>query len=77
MKISPTQPPEPCRHVGVIGASAIIDNTDLGALLLGVPDAFGKLQMGEDRAIGPLLMGLTQIHVRKNTSAYLIGQAYF
>jgi hypothetical protein len=53
------QPPEPCRHVGVIGASAIIDNTDLGALLLGVPDAFGKLQMGEDRAIGPLLMGLT------------------
>ena len=29
------QPPELCRHVGVLGASAIIDNTDFGALLLG------------------------------------------
>src|SRR5215468_12421187 len=65
------QPPEPCRHIGVIGASAIIDNTDFGALLLGVPDAFGQLQMGEDRAIGPLLMSLTQVHVLNDTSSYM------
>src|SRR5262245_14604016 len=71
------QPPEPGRHVGVLGASAIIDNTDFGALLLGVPDTFGQLQMGEDRAIGPLLMSLTQVHVRKDISSYMIDQAYF
>src|SRR6516225_3984197 len=40
------QPLEPFRHVGVIGASTIIDNTDFRALLLGVPDAFDESHAG-------------------------------
>jgi hypothetical protein len=33
---------------------------------LRVPRALGQLQMGNHRAIGSLLMGFTQIHVRED-----------
>jgi len=53
--------------LGVLSPSAIGDNADFGALLLRIPHALSQLQMGNDGAIGSLLMGFTQVHVREDS----------
>lgn len=55
----------------VFGTTAAVEDAGLGAALVRVPDALGKLQVGDHRAVGTLLAGLTPIHVREDTGISL------
>src|SRR5271166_2172455 len=61
------QASQPLCRGGIIGAAAVVDDLDLRALLVGIPDVFGELQVGQDRAVGSLLPRFAQIHVSKDT----------
>ncbi len=46
-----------------IGPAAVVDDLGLGALLFGVPDTFGQLQVGNDLAVDAFLFCFAQVHV--------------
>ena len=61
--------------LGVIAASAVVDDMDAGAFLDRVPDAFGDLKMAQGGAIGAGLLGLAQVHVCDGTCLNRLKQA--
>ena len=53
-----------------IAASAVIDDADAGALLDGIPDVLGELEVAQDGTVGTFLLGLAQVHVSHFTDTF-------
>ena len=61
--------------LGVVAASAVVDDAHTGAFLERVPDTFGDLEMAQGGAIGAGLLGLSQVHVSGSTCLGGVTQA--
>ena len=59
---------EPFGDGWIVGAPAVVDDSGLGTLLLGVPDVLGDLEVGEGGAVGAFLSGQSQVHVPDYTA---------
>ena len=69
------KPPQPLGRLAILGAATVVDDLDLRALVLRVPEVLGQLQVGEHRAVSALLPRFAQIHVSNDTRVLCSNKA--